>query len=248
MKEQECRECVERVLAGDVARWEELDREFRPQVRSLLGGMLWDDRDADETTEDVLLAAWKKLGTYDRSRGFWPWLRGIAEREGEFRMRGRARHPLSLDTTDHETAGPSVPGPAEAYGLRTRDERLHRALDRLCPRQREALLLFCDEGMPQAEIAERMHCTVGAVEQLLQRALHKMRRLLGEPVPAAAQERGDDGCRLYVWSTDRDGAGRDDGVHDRAARRSQPEHRGVAGKSAGPGGEPASGAGGSGDV
>jgi RNA polymerase sigma factor (sigma-70 family) len=57
-------------------------------------------------------------------------------------------------------------------------ERLLKALDRINPRQREALMLQRYHGWKLDQIAEHMGCTAGAVAGLHARALRELRKLL----------------------------------------------------------------------
>jgi RNA polymerase sigma-70 factor (sigma-E family) len=57
---------------------------------------------------------------------------------------------------------------------------VRRALLRLPVRQRTALVLRFYEDIPEREIAELMRCRLGAVKQLVYRAMQTLRRELGE--------------------------------------------------------------------
>ena len=67
-------------------------------------------------------------------------------------------------------------------GLRRKErfDRLQEALKKLSPDHRQVILLARIEGLPMAQIAERMNRSPKAVHQLLWRALQNLRTTFGE--------------------------------------------------------------------
>ena len=58
--------------------FEILARTHAPMLRAYLLSAVRRESDADDLFQEVLIAAWRALPTYDRTRPFGPWLRGIA--------------------------------------------------------------------------------------------------------------------------------------------------------------------------
>lgn len=74
------------------------------------------------------------------------------------------------DTADVTDAASSVVG----------RERLRRALLRLPPRQRAAVVLRHYEDLSEADVARALHCSVGTVKSQTARALERLRTLLDD--------------------------------------------------------------------
>ncbi len=58
--------------------FEILSRSHAPMLRAYLLAAVRREADADDLFQEVLVAAWRGLPTYDRAKPFAPWLRGIA--------------------------------------------------------------------------------------------------------------------------------------------------------------------------
>lgn len=177
MNEEECRDCIRRVLAGEKDLFERLVVEYRRKVLCYVRRILPDERAAEEVTDDTFRIAWERLERFSFSCRFLTWVIAIAWREALYRRR-QLRQQCSLDAMNPETDGPSVAGPAEELEARARNERLYQALSRLPRRQREALLLYYELGLSYKQIARELGCSEGAVTQLLHRAVVNMGRML----------------------------------------------------------------------
>ena len=66
-------------------------------LRAYLFSVVRGPADADDLYQETLVAAWKSLPTYDRSRPFAPWLRGIAFRIVSDWRRSRRRRAILCD-------------------------------------------------------------------------------------------------------------------------------------------------------
>ena len=126
--------------------------------------------DAEELTQDVFVAAWRQLATFRGTALFSTWLHGITVRLSRQRLRGllrrRAREEAHmLDYTAAVTAALAEP-----------DIALELALAHLPRRMRTALVLHAIEGHTQAQTAELMGITEGAVKA----HIHRARALLQE--------------------------------------------------------------------
>ncbi|MCA1324545.1 RNA polymerase sigma factor [Herbaspirillum sp. alder98] len=85
-------------------------------------------------------------------------------------MQRRQGRTLSSDEVDLlvELADPA-PGPAQVAEDRSELDALRRAMERLPQRRRQIMLLVRWEGLPQAEVAERLGVSVRTVENELKR-------------------------------------------------------------------------------
>lgn len=171
-------ELVRRMALGDQGACAGLLARHLDRIRSLARRMLGNDADADEVAQDTFLRAWQQASQWRHGHArYATWLFQVALNLCRDRL--RARRPQRDDDIDH-LADPS-PSPELLADEHELARRLQTALERLPPRQREALVLFHDHGLSQAGIAETLELSVEAVESLLARARRALRSALREP-------------------------------------------------------------------
>jgi len=145
-------------------------------ARRAARAILRDDDDADDAVQEGMLAAWRAIDRFDRTRPFRPWLMRIVVNAAlDARRRGRVRHAEPIVET-LESGGLGPDRVAEASLLRV---RLEAGLATLPERQRIALLLFDAEGWGHADIAATLGVPEGTVRSYVFHARRAMRRALG---------------------------------------------------------------------
>jgi len=151
-------------------------------VRRLLG----DAEEARDVTQDALVKAHVRLGSFRGESSLRTWVTRIAVNEAlrRLRRRGLGRRVLAL-VGRQPTAAPGyglgeAPSPEVALSAREDAARLARALERLPAMQRAALVLRHLEGRSIEEAAELMGVGPGTVKTHLVRALRRLRAELGE--------------------------------------------------------------------
>ncbi|HMG40703.1 MAG TPA: sigma-70 family RNA polymerase sigma factor [Acidimicrobiales bacterium] len=113
---------------------------------------------------------WRKVRHYDRPGA---WLRRVAIRKA---VRVKQRRPdVGVLPDDLTSAGPEVD-----VGAATLD--VLRALRRLSPSQRAAIVLHYFEDRPVGEVAEALGCKPATASVHLHRARNRLAELLGEEV------------------------------------------------------------------
>lgn len=163
-----------RAHAGDSAALDELLAELRPLVvrtaRLVVGSGSWA---AEDAAQDALLDMSRGIGKLRDPAAVRTWALRIATRSAlktarrERILRGRNSH--ALEELVAPTAG---------------DDRvvaLKQAFDRLPPRLRATAVLRLQAGLSEAETADVLGCSVGAVKS----NLHDARRRLTEMLTAA---------------------------------------------------------------
>ena len=135
--------------------------------RSILDAAL-----AEDITSNTFFKALRGLPKYRGGR-FGPWLlRIVSNLSLNFRRARALRRTEPLQWTDESDGqhgrtarpDPSAVQPAEEASAREMSTLLADAVARLPDRQRQALVLFALEQMPQKEIAEMLGCSVEAVK------------------------------------------------------------------------------------
>lgn len=166
---------LERMRLDDVAAYRALverhiDRAFAVAMR-----IVKNQADAEDVTQDAFVKAWLNRAQWDSGRAkFSTWLyRVIVNRSID---KQRLVKTEWLDDVPEPAAdladAVTVIHRQRVYG------RLEDALQRLPPQQKVALVLSYYQDMSNAEVAEVMGVTVGAVESLLKRGRKRLRELL----------------------------------------------------------------------
>lgn len=170
-------------LAGDAAAYRQLLAAIAPFLRAVVRRRMAERNisglEAEDCVQEVLLALHLKRGSWDPGRPFRPWLLAILRNKLVDSLRARGhRAALSLEELAEE---PSAVPPAAEDGLAARD--VARALDRLPPRQQQAVRLIALEGLTAREAGLRMEASEGAMRVLLHRALQALARTVGSETP-----------------------------------------------------------------
>jgi RNA polymerase sigma factor (sigma-70 family) len=138
--------------------------------------------DAEDLTQETFERALRAWDSFDPRKGsVRTWLLAIARnalidhgrREGSRSRTGLAWRVRLADA-------PTEPGPEESLGV---SPELAAALDELRERERSVLALRFGADLPTPEIAEFLDLSTTNVQQILSRALRKLRRELREEEP-----------------------------------------------------------------
>ena len=177
---------VESARKGDLSAFEALVKKYQRQATSVALGLLNDMDDALEVTQDALLRAYNKIGTLSDPNRFGPWLLKIVSNLALNRRRYRKlRRTLPLDGSadGDDGSAPGWPDPkaqtpdAIASGKDVQS-LMEKAIAELPEMQRQALLMFCINGLPQKDIAQALECSVEAVKWHVFTARKKLKEKL----------------------------------------------------------------------
>jgi len=170
---------LERARSGDA---DALNRLFARHLRPLrrwISGRLprWarDMADTDDLVQDTLLQTFRRLGDFEPRRvgALQAYLRQAVLNRVRDELRRKGRRP---DSTDLD--GVAVPGensPLEEAIGREAVENYERALQRLRPEEREAIIARVELGYSYEELAEALgKPSLGAARKTAQRALLRL--------------------------------------------------------------------------
>lgn len=170
--------------AGNDAAFDEIVRRFQGRVYAVAYRVTGSREDALDVAQETFLKAYRKVGMWQPTHGFLPWLMRLTTNQAidHLRRQRRHRHEPFEDGLRGETAGAAVePAPQDTE----RDIRAHEievrvqaATGVLSPTQRAVFAMRHFEGMALADIADALGCTVGSVKVHLFRALKKLQREL----------------------------------------------------------------------
>jgi RNA polymerase sigma-70 factor (ECF subfamily) len=181
---------VRRCLAGDAAAWEEIVKQHHRRIYNLCYRFAGTAEDAQDLTQEVFIRMYRTLKSYDLERGsFMTWVTTMTRNllVDHFRKSKQQRLTDSLDTVSsaHEDAMPlseriedkRSPPDAGVQGRETR-EMVHRALQKLSPELREAVILRDLQDMDYREIAVVLKVPEGTVKSRINRGRAELGRLL----------------------------------------------------------------------
>lgn len=145
-------------------------QDYKTLLFSAALHVLEDREEAEDCVHDVLVRLWRQGHTYRTERGS---LRGFlvvcVRNEALSRQRKRAnRARIERENVRAEI----VPAPDERVA---EYDRVARALSQLGEKQREAIRLTYDEGLPYQEIALRLNEPVGTIKSRLSNAVRALR-------------------------------------------------------------------------
>jgi RNA polymerase sigma-70 factor (ECF subfamily) len=185
-------ELMRQLVAGDERAIRTVYSRFGRSVYTLALRLLGNSEAAEELTQDVFLAAWRKGSRFDSTRGrLSTWLMAIAHNLAVDRLRherGAGRPKLILVEEVPESADTD-----EEAALLDRD-RARRALAGLSPAERHLLSQAYFYGWTAREISESEGIPLGTVKTRLRTALIKLRTAREEEVRSAVRigEEGSD--------------------------------------------------------
>jgi RNA polymerase sigma-70 factor (ECF subfamily) len=175
-------ELMPRVAGGDEKAFAELVERHRSRAMRLAYGVSRNRTEAEDFVQEAFMRVWTKAGSWDARDGarFSAWLARITINLAIDKKRKMREE--QLDET-YPIADDSVGSEDMLHG-REIGQRISRALDKLPERQRIAFALCQIDRMSNAEAANSLGVTVGALELLLVRARKAVRLELADLIEA----------------------------------------------------------------
>lgn len=172
-----------RAARGDRVALDALLADVTPAVRRFTARMCRTPSEADDATQETLLALSQHLASFEGRSAFSTWLFTLARTACNRRQRAMKNSPPVDDSPDlREDLGPGPEQLAERGELR---QTLDLALRTLPSEHREAVLLRDVEGLSASEAAEVLGISVEALKSRLHRARVALRAAL-EPALSSA--------------------------------------------------------------
>lgn len=165
---------ITRVRRGDPSAFDALVHAYMRQAFQLAYRVVGHREDAEDLVQEVFLAAYQYLDSFDVERPFGPWLMRIVLNRGANLRRSRARRETEPET-DGVSGAPSALEESERTEAR---EQLVRAMAQLSERQRLIVTLFDVDGRTSTEIGEMLDLSAGTVRWHLHEARQRLRAAL----------------------------------------------------------------------
>ncbi len=182
-------ELVIAAMNGDLRAFDDLVVRYQRQATAVSYRLLNHREDALEVVQDAFLKAYDKLDSLSDPRKFPGWLMRIVSNLSLNRRRRRAlRKAASLEQqmqTDEGRAelnrpDPSVATPDQNASAKDVQRMIAEGLAELPEMQRQALILFSMQKMPQKQVAQILGCSVEAVKWHVFTARKKLKDRLKE--------------------------------------------------------------------
>ena len=181
---------VRRCIAGDAGAWEEIVHRSHRRIYNICYRFAGSGDDAQDLTQEVFIKMYRTLQSYDVERGaFMTWVTTITRNllVDHFRKSKQDRMTDSLDAplSEHEDAMPlsdqihdgALTPDARAQSREVK-ETVHKALQKLSPDLREAVILRDLQDMDYKEIATVLKVPEGTVKSRINRGRAELARLL----------------------------------------------------------------------
>lgn len=165
-------ELMESYRAGDRTALETLYVRHSPNVTAYLKAMTRSDASAQDLLQTTFVSVMRSANRYERGTKVAPWLFTIARNAALDTLRRQAKGVEVQDEGLREEAvEPAMPD----QGLK---DEITRALEKLPPSQREAVVLHKVQGMDFEEVAQVLGVTSTAARIRAHRGYEKLRELL----------------------------------------------------------------------
>lgn len=181
---------VRRCISGDAIAWEEIVQRYNRRIYNICYRFAGSSDDAQDLTQEVFIKVYRTLSSYDSEKAaFMTWVTTVTRNllVDHFRKTKQDRLTDSLDNTssEHEDSQPlseqipdqTAPPDATVQSRETR-ETVHRALQKLSPELREAVILRDLQDMDYREIAVALKVPEGTVKSRINRGRAELARLL----------------------------------------------------------------------
>lgn len=180
------RELISEIRDGNSRQYRLLVAKYQQMIFRVCRGFVDQREDAEDLVQEVFIKAYYALDSFDGRAAFSTWLYRIAVNTclNHQRKAGHGKLFVLLDklsakdTLSARTKSDASPDAGRIMEVDDHAAAIKKALAKLPEKQQTAFVLSKFEELPQQEIALIMETSVGAVEQLLQRAKQNLRSAL----------------------------------------------------------------------
>lgn len=164
---------VKQLVKGDPGAQDLVYRKMAKPVYTMARRMLQDSETAEDVTQDTFVDVFNKVSMLKDPNSFVGWVRRIAINHCLMTIRSpwNKRRVVLEDEESIETSEQARPDLSIDF---------ERALERLNPRTRAVVWLYCVEGFTHDEIGEIFNQTASFSKSQLNRALRRLKAQNGE--------------------------------------------------------------------
>ncbi|MPZ19359.1 MAG: sigma-70 family RNA polymerase sigma factor [Luteitalea sp.] len=170
---------IERCLQGNQVAWEAIVRQHWRKVFNVAYKFVGKHDEAEDLTQDIFLKIFRSLGTFDRRANFQTWLISVSRNLCIDHYRSVRKERETIAREIDASTMPAATSDAGPYAQLEHDDQralLRRALDRLAPTLRSAVLLRDIQELSYQEIAARLDLPEGTVKSRINRGRSELTR------------------------------------------------------------------------
>ncbi|AHF05939.1 RNA polymerase sigma factor [Desulfitobacterium metallireducens] len=166
---------IQQVLSGKHEYFAQLVERYQKPLIYFLRGILRDEEEVLDCTQEAFLAAYRNLWKYSSKYTFRAWLYTIARNKAIDLLRKKKKEsPVSLN----ENLIDPQEGPEEVWLAKEQAGQLQEVLDELSEQYRQALYLRYQQEMSYEEMSLVLNIPVSLVKTHLYRGKEKLRQIL----------------------------------------------------------------------
>ena len=170
---------IERCLQGDQLAWEAIVRQYWRKVFNVAYKFVGKHDEAEDLAQDIFLKLFKSLETFDRRANFQTWLISVSRNLciDHYRAVRKERETINrdVDPAEHPPISSDIRADVQLE-QRDRVHLLRRALDKLAPTLRTAVMLRDIQEFSYQEIATTLHLPEGTVKSRINRGRTELAR------------------------------------------------------------------------
>jgi RNA polymerase sigma-70 factor (ECF subfamily) len=170
---------IQQVLDGDTQAFREIVQAYGTSARTFLAGHINDSHAVEDLAQEIFIAVYTNLKTFDQSQEFGPWFRAIARNKLMSHLRQRyspknARNDYCAEI--HEAL--LVDGDCSDVRAAETIARLRECIARHGEDDRHLIQVRYFDNEPVQRTAKRLSTTVSAISSQLYRIRHQLRACL----------------------------------------------------------------------
>jgi len=167
---------VRKIQNGDSEIFAKILARYSAKIERYVRKFLYDQKDAEDTVQEVFIKAYRNIRSFDPDRKFSSWLYRIAHNEAINFLRKKKIETLplfDLDTLFPHLARQEHKNESDTQQIK---ELMESSISKLDLKYREPLVLYYLEGFDYKEIADILHVPIATVGVRMNRG----RKLLKE--------------------------------------------------------------------
>lgn len=175
-----------RVRAGDEEAFNLLHVMLEARMRAFVVRLIGPHWQVEDIVQEVFIALYRNLAKLEGVEKLYPFLYRVARNRCYDILRQQKRYetvPLQAQTQVLSSASHTQPEEQADWLLLY--SQVQKAIDQLPELQRQALILYAEEGLSYGAVAEAMGSQIGTVKSRLYHAKRTLRRLVGAKVLVA---------------------------------------------------------------
>ncbi len=167
---------IRAVLEGETESFRLLVERYQKPVIRMIANIINDRHICEDIAQEVFLAAYKKLPSFDPARSsFSTWLFTIARNKSINVMKKR-----KILSVSNPPENPDCSEPSDSLIRGEMFVKLDQALKSLSPRHRRAIIMAEFEDLPYEQIAQIEGVRIGTIKSRINRAKHNLKSALGD--------------------------------------------------------------------